>query len=314
MTTATVSAHPNIALIKYWGKKTGDGNIPATPSVSATLDNLTTTTTVLTSDCDSVSIDGKSTKDGKILTWLKYARNKYQIPPIDISSQSNFPSRCGLASSASGFVAMSVAINHACNLKLDFQELAELTRRGSVSAARSMLGGFVSLDPSNQSCAPEQLHAATHWPMKVVVAVTDPRQKRVPSTEGMQHSVETSDYYPSWKTKTLDEFRTCQDALARRDFKTLSQVAESSCCRMHALMLSSKPPLIYWNSGTLAVIDCVRTLQQNELAVFFTIDAGPQVKVFCLPSIVDVVEEHIANTPGVAYTLRCGIGSGPTIV
>lgn len=313
MNQATVSAHPNIALVKYWGKQSGGRNIPVSPSVSVTLDTLTTTTTVEQSFNDLVVIDGQDVKNEKISTWLEFVREKYGIPPICIRSESNFPASSGLASSASGFAALAVAVNQACGLELESVEISELARIGSASAARSMLGGFVSLKPEDESCSVLQLHPKQHWDLKVVVAITDPRQKGVPSTEGMERSVETSTFHEAWRQTTEGDYQECLEALEARDFARLSRVAESNCCKMHGLMLTSVPPLIYWKPGTLSALDTLRKLQEAEVPTFFTIDAGPQVKAFCLPEAADAVEEHLQNTPGVTQTIRCGLGDGPIV-
>ena len=313
MNQATVSAHPNIALVKYWGKQSGGRNIPVSPSVSVTLDTLTTTTTVEQSFNDLVVIDGQEVKNEKISSWLEIARKRYGIPPIRIRSESNFPASSGLASSASGFAALAVSVNQACGLELADHEITELARIGSASAARSMWGGFVSLRPTGESCTVEQVHPKEHWDLRVVVGITDPRQKGVPSTEGMERSVATSPFHEAWRKTTDGDYQECLEALEDRDFARLSRVAESNCCKMHGLMLTSDPPLIYWKPGTLAALDTLRKLQEAEIPAFFTIDAGPQVKVFCLPEAADSVEEHLQSTPGVTQTIRCGVGDGPVV-
>lgn len=313
MNQATVSAHPNIALVKYWGKQSRGRNIPVSPSVSVTLDTLTTTTTVEQSFNDLVVIDGQDVKNEKISSWLEFARKKYEIPPICIRSESNFPASSGLASSASGFSALAVSVNQACGLGLEDQEVADLARIGSASAARSMWSGFVSLKPAGESCTVEQVYPKEHWDLRVVVAITDPRQKGVPSTEGMERSVATSSFHEAWRQTTEGDYQECLKAVEERDFSRLSRVAERNCCKMHGLMLTSDPPLIYWKPGTLAALDSLRILQEAAVPTFFTIDAGPQVKAFCLPQAADTVEEHLRNTPGVTQTIRCGMGDGPVV-
>ena len=79
---------------------------------------------------------------------------------------------------------------------------------------------------------------------------------------------------------------------------------------MHALMLSSQPPLSYWNGATVETIAAARELQGAGVRVFFTIDAGPQVKALCQEDATDVVAERLASVPGVLRTLVCGLGPG----
>ncbi len=313
MTSATAHAHPNIALVKYWGKQSGELNIPKTPSVSATLEDLVTTTKVEASSADAIQLNGRRVEDQKILSWLGQVRSRFDIPPVRVESQSNFPASCGLASSSSGFAALTLALDSAFGLQLSKDCLSDLSRLGSASAARSTHGGFVSLVPEGERCVARQLHPGDHWDLRVVVAVTDPRQKDVPSTEGMARSSATSGFYESWCESTEADYRECLNAIKNRDFDQLAAIAEGSCCKLHALMLSSSPPLIYWNAGTMASIDTVRKLQRGGVSVFFTSDAGPQLKAFCTPDSLDTVEEYLKNTPGVAFTLTSSVGGRPTV-
>ncbi|MCY3883708.1 MAG: diphosphomevalonate decarboxylase, partial [Gammaproteobacteria bacterium] len=135
----------------------------------------------------------------------------------------------------------------------------------------------------------------------------------IPSTEGMKRSVDTSAFHTAWQRSTDQDFQECLEALEKRDFSRLSRVAESNCCKMHGLMLSSEPPLIYWKPGTVAALDTMRKLQEEKIPTFFTIDAGPQVKAFCLAEAMDTVEKHLRNTPGVKQTISCGLGDGPVV-
>ena len=313
MRRASASAHPNIALVKYWGKSPDGINIPATPSLSVTVDGLATTASVSEASQDRVVLDGQPTSDVKIAQWLSRLRSSYPIPPVEIDSASDFPANCGLASSSSGFAALTVAINKAFQLGLDGSELSLLARLGSVSAARSMKGGFVSLHPRESDCLPRQVHDREYWGLRIVVAVTDVRSKSISSTEGMRRSEATSKFYDGWRTSTEQDYLHCREALQERDFKRLAEIAERSCCNLHALMLSSSPPLIYWNAGTMAAIGTIRKLQDSSVPVFFTSDAGPQIKAFCLEGSASTVEENLRSTPGVMRTMSCGIGGPPTV-
>ena len=99
-------------------------------------------------------------------------------------------------------------------------------------------------------------------------------------------------------------------AVADRDFESLSEVAEHSCLKLHALMLSSRPPLHYWNQATIAAIDTVRRLREAGTPVFFTIDAGPQVKAVCAPGQGGSVAALLAKSRGVLRVIRGGLGDG----
>jgi len=307
---ATALAHPNIALVKYWGKRTGKTNIPATPSLSITLDTLVTRTSVRESERDQIEIDGKVVSDEKIEDFLVQLRAAYSLPPLSIESSNNFPTSAGLASSASGFAGLLTAIDTAFNLEMSVSERSIWARKGSGSAARSIFGGFASLDGESGDWCARGVLPARAWPLKVVIAVTSEKTKDVGSTQGMKRSKQTSPYYRAWTESTKSDHAAGLSAISQQDFSRLASIAESSCLKMHALMLSSQPPLFYWNGATVETIATVRELQSAGVSVFFTVDAGPQVKAVCQEDAADIVAERLANVPGVLKTLVCGLGPG----
>ena len=310
MNQATALAHPNIALVKYWGKQTDQANIPATPSLSITLDTLVTRTSVRESGQDQIEIDGSVVSDEKIEDFLVQLRAVYSLPPLSIESSNNFPTSAGLASSASGFAGLLTAIDAAFKLEMSASERSIWARKGSGSAARSIFGGFASLDGENGDWCARGVLSSGAWPLKVVIAITSEKTKDVGSTEGMKRSEQTSPYYGTWTESTKTDHAAGLSAISRQDFSQLTSVAESSCLKMHALMLSSQPPLFYWNGATVETIAAVRELQSAGVSVFFTIDAGPQVKAICQEDAAELVAERLVNVPGVLRTLVCGLGPG----
>jgi diphosphomevalonate decarboxylase len=301
------SAHPNIALIKYWGKAPGPGNIPAAPSLSITLDRLVTRTEVTDASADSFELNGQVTHDPKLAACLADLRTHHDVPPLAIRSCNNFPTAAGLASSAAGFAALVTAVDAHCGLAMDAATRSVFARRASGSAARSIHGGFVALAGPSWSAAP--VATAAEWPLKVVIAVTAAGPKAVGSSAGMQRSM-ASPYYPAWISSTHDDFHSAVEHVHARDFAALGDLAESSCLKMHGLMLSSLPGLLYWNPATLACLHRVRELRADGLPVFFTVDAGPQVKAVCLPEAARAVREALADVPGVIEMLEAGLGDG----
>jgi diphosphomevalonate decarboxylase len=301
-------AHPNIALIKYWGKAGGDANVPATPSLSITLDSLVTRTALAAAYEDSLHLNGRHTRDAKVAACLADLRSRYEIPPVAIRSDNNFPTAAGLASSASGFAALITGIDALFGLGMSAAERSEWARRASGSAARSMFGGFVALEGPEWRARP--LLTGQDWPLAVVIAVTDAASKSVSSSEGMRRSAATSPFYPAWVESTARDYRTALDHIAKRDFSALAEIAEHSCLKMHGLMLATRPGLVYWNAATTACIHRVRQLRDEGASVFFTIDAGPQLKAVCLPQHAERVAEALGNVRGVAEVLRAGLGGG----
>ncbi|NBC22559.1 MAG: diphosphomevalonate decarboxylase [Gammaproteobacteria bacterium] len=306
--SVTAHAHPNIALVKYWGKAPRPGNVPAAPSLSITLDSLTTTTTVrITGSADAIYLNDQPASDAKIAACLDNLRRRFDIPPLEIRTSNDFPTAAGLASSASGFAALVTAVDAACDLGLSAAARSGLARQASASAARSLFGGFVTLDEPDWQGRP--LLDAESWPLEVVVAVTDEASKSVSSTAGMRASA-ASPYFPAWVESTRTDFAAAQAAVDQRDFERLSDIAEHSCLKMHGLMLATRPGLMYWNPATLACLQRIRELRAAGLAVFFTVDAGPQVKAVCLPASRRQVAEALADVPGVRSLLTTGLGRG----
>lgn len=305
--TTIAYAHPNIALIKYWGKAPDQGNVPATPSLSVTLDTLVTRTAIETANADRFELDGKPVEDKKLAACLADLRAHYDVPPLVIRSRNNFPTAAGLASSASGFAALVTAIDGHCRLGMDAATRSTFARRASGSAARSIFGGFVALDGPAWAARP--LLERADWPLRVVVAVTSAGPKAVASSAGMRLSM-ASPFYPAWVTSTHEDFRLAVDHVRNRDFDALAELAEHSCLKMHGLMLATRPGLVYWNPVTLECLHRIRALRAAGLPVFCTIDAGPQVKAICLPEAAGQVAAELRATPGVIEILEAGIGSG----
>ena len=310
--STTAQAHPNVALLKYWGKQDGPGNYPAAPSLSITLDTLTTTTRVAEARADSISLNGDAIEDPGISAALADWRRDHEIPPLAIETRNSFPTAAGLASSASGFAALATAVDAHCLLGLTAGERAALARRGSASAARSVHGGFVTL--TGPDWQPSPLMAPQAWPLKVVIAITSTTPKAVSSREGMAISRSSSPYFDAWIAATASDFPPMREAVLRRDFARLAELAEASCLRMHALMMSGDPALLYWNACTLSCIHALRGLREAGCNVFFTVDAGPQVKAVCEAQHAEAVRDLLSAQPGVRRTLVAGLGGGAVVV
>ena len=320
---ATAVAHPNIALIKYWGKSDVRRNIPAVGSLSITLDGLTTTTSVRFDDDldeDRFLFKGREAPEmaERVTRCLNSLRDRVGIDPRAlVESDNDFPTAAGLASSASGFAALVIAADAALGAGLDRLALADLARQASGSAARSLFGGFVELKLTPDGPNPTetlQLLEPSAWPLRVLVAVTDPGPKAVGSTEGMLMTAHTSPYYPAWVESSPADLLEARSAVQRRDFEALADVSESSCLKMHALMLSARPGLVYWNGTTVECIRRVRELRASGVPVFFTVDAGPQVKAVCLPEVYERVERELAAIPRVTSVITSCLGDGARVI
>jgi diphosphomevalonate decarboxylase len=315
---ATARAQPNIALIKYWGKRDTERNLPAVGSISITLEDLFTETSVdldAAADRDRLSVNGEDRADllprvsACLDTVLGADRQRARV-----SSRSNFPLAAGLASSASSFAALVVAASAASGSKRTTAELASLAGRASGSAARSLYGGFVELRNNAEGIVVESILDKDAWPLRIVAAVTEPGAKPVGSGEAMEISRKTSPFYSRWVEEQPMDLATARDAIAVRDFGKLASVAEHNCLKMHSVMWASRPPVVYWNSATLDCLQTVRDMQSGGAAAFFTIDAGPQVKVICMPEDEARVIEALSQVAGVHAVHGSTIGSGAALV
>ena len=275
MTTAI--AHPNIALVKYWGKQNHILNYPASPSLSITLDNLMTKTKVSASKETRLLLNGKRNEDLKVAKFLDLFREKFELPPVSIETDNNFPTGAGLASSASGFAALVTALNENFQLGLSLSSLSEWARRGSASAARSIFGGFVTLQGPNWRA--DQLAKEPHWDLEICIVVINEGPKKISSTTGMKTSEATSPFYLEWIKSADSDFEIAKKAIVERDFVKLSEVSEQNCLKMHSVMHTSQPAISYWAPGTVLAMELVREIRSTGTPAFFTMDAGPQVKV-----------------------------------
>lgn len=319
--TATAIAHPNIALVKYWGKRDAARNLPAVGSLSVTLDAMRSRTTVSFEPGrrgDAVTLNGQqdlaaAARVGACLDLLRRRAGVSQGARVD--STNDFPTGAGLASSASGFAALVTAAAAALGLRLGLEELAEVARLGSGSAPRSLLGGFALLrnrPDGGVSCEPWL--AAADWPLRVVIAVTSLARKDVDSRDGMTLSRDTSPYYAEWVRSHPADLEAGMASVRARDFAALADVAEHSCLKMHAVMMSTRPPLLYWNPATVGCLQAVRELRRSGARVFFTIDAGPQVKAVCTADAAGAVKAALAAVPGVVAVIDSGLGPGAQLV
>lgn len=315
---ATARAGANIALVKYWGKRDARLNLPAAGSLSITLAELTTRTRVIADSslaADGLWLNGVEQPAGRVSALLDELRRRAGGGPFcRVESHNDFPTGAGLASSASGFAALVVAAAAALGLQGSSTELSELARRGSGSAARSIFGGFVKMDAGRledgSDAVARPLLEPEAWPLEVVVAVTDAGPKSVGSRDGMNHTMETSPYYPAWVDSVPADLEQARLAVARQDFSTLAEVAEASALKMHASMLAARPGLIYWNAASLACMHEIHRLRESGLEVFFTMDAGPQVKAVCAPGMGEEVAQHLGALAGVQQVLISGLGPG----
>jgi diphosphomevalonate decarboxylase len=313
-------AGANFALIKYWGKADARLNVPAVGSISITLDSLYTETEVVLDETlarDELVLDGRRRDEdvAKISACLDLLRAKAGVTTrARVTSRNNFPTGAGLASSASGFAALVRAAEATLDLDLTPRERSIVARQGSGSAARSIFGGFVEMHAGNaqdgSDSFAEPLLDAAEWPLEVVIAVTATGEKDVGSRSGMTRSATSSPYYAAWVAEQPADLAAARSAIRARDFAALAELAEHNCLKMHATALAARPPLVYFNGATVECLHAVRRLRAAGVPVFFTIDAGPQLKAVCAPGARAAVEAKLRAVPGVLDLLTSRLGSG----
>ena len=306
MAVATAVAHPNIALVKYWGKRNIPLNLPAVPSVSLTLAKYTTETTVHwgAGTQDRVFVDGapaSQTFSDRALHFLsKIDPNR---PPCTIETTNNFPTAAGLASSSSGFAALALAALAASERTMTTTEASILARQGSGSACRSLWGGFVGWDLGNRidgtDCHGYPIAGPDHWDVAMVMAIVSSGKKAIGSTEAMIRTAKTSPLYEPFVTQAPQDVVRATTAIHQKDLKTLGEIMESSTFKMHASMHAAVPPILYWKPATVACIQTVLELRNDGIPAYLTMDAGPNVKVLCMqkdaPNVQSALRQHVAN-------------------
>lgn len=321
---AIARANVNIALIKYWGKAVekhpDERNLPAVPSLSLTLDGLYTETRSRFApelEHDRVLLDGVALVGrelARVTDVIDAFRRRFDIAsPIEVVSQNFVPTAAGLASSASGMAALAVSLGGLVGLDpdepSDATRLSELARLGSGSAARSIYGGWVAWDgPAARPVAP-----ADHLPLAVVVAVVSRGRKAIGSRDAMNHTAQTSPYFEPWVATSFETFRSAEAAVRAQDIETLFREMRVSTWRMHASAMGANPPICYWQAPTLGVLREVEAMQAEGLLVEATMDAGPNVKVFCLQETQQLVSDRLTKVQGVAHTIETGPGGGPQV-
>ena len=322
---ATAIANANMALVKYWGKRDKRLILPYNGSISMILDGLFATTTVEFSkeyEKDIVNInDRELKKDEKdILGHIERIRQVVGIKEkVKIVSESNFPLATGLASSTSGLAALTLAATKAAGLNLDKKELSILARQGSGSSCRSIFGGFVEWFQGNKKDGSdshaEQVVDKDYWPeFRMIVTILAETEKKVGSRPGMTQTVETCPYYESWLRTIEEDLDIIRQGILKKDFTTVGSQAEYNCLKMHALMMTTKPALIYWIPATINIIQNIIAWREEGLESYFTIDAGPNVVVICLEKNEKEINRKLLQEKGVKKTIICKPGEEARII
>jgi diphosphomevalonate decarboxylase len=318
---AKAKANTNIALIKYWGKRDNELFLPMNSSISITLDGFYTITSVEFNENlknDVFILNNKETEEKeqkKISKFLDVVRELSRTKLYaEVNSENKVPTAAGFASSASGFAALACASSKAAGLNLSERELSMLARRGSGSACRSIFGGYVKWEKGEKLDGTDsygiRLLSEKDWDISILSVMVASGKKKVSSREGMKRTVETSPFYSGWLDTVEKDIKIAEEAIRLKDFYSLGNIAEENALKMHATMLGAKPPVLYWEHGTLEVMGHIQNLRESGIPAFFTIDAGANVKVLCLKENENMVYESLLKLSSVMKVLVCHSGSG----
>ena len=298
-------AGANIALVKYWGKKQEDLKIPYNSSLSITLEQLYTDTGICfhSGGEDIFYLNGQRQKQAetkKISIFIdRFRQLSGQWEKVFISSYNNFPTAAGLASSASGYAALTAAAGRLFLPEMDDRGLSRLARQGSGSACRSLFGGFVVWYAGTDDAGSyaESLAPADEYAM--LILVLNSGQKSRLSTAGMKTVVDSSIFYPAWVKQAEQDFAEMWRAVLAGDFSRIGQIAEANCLKMHATTWGCAEPFTYLQPESIAAMERVRQLRRQGTEAYFTVDAGPNVKVFCrkedLPQVMKEMQKYYAK-------------------
>jgi diphosphomevalonate decarboxylase len=321
MSKATAVANPNIAFVKYWGKIDKTLNLPANPSLSMNLAALTTVTTVEFRPglrVDAVTLDDRPAVGAsfdRVVAHLDRVRSLAGITTrAYVVSRNDFPTGTGLASSSSAFAALSLAATRAAGLDLDERALSRLARLGSGSACRSVPAGF-SLwegDTDKDSFA-RQVAGREHWDLVDVVAIVSYQHKAIGSHNG-HDLASSSPLYEARLAAVSGWLKAVLWGIRNRDLAAMGPCMEADALAMHGVMMTSMPSLLYWAPETVAVLHAVRSWREKGLAVYFTLDAGPNVHCLCESADAMEIEKRLRNLAGVLDVLVGGVGDGVRLV
>jgi diphosphomevalonate decarboxylase len=324
----TAVANANIAFIKYWGNRDDRLRLPSNGSISMNLAGLQARTTVQFDPVlseDTLEFNGKA-MHGKGLERVRafldevrriFAEKSSQrgsAQPLNalhaqVISENNFPTGAGIASSAAAFAALSLAATRAIGLSLSEIELSRLARLGSGSACRSIPSGFVELQagPSEQDSYAVSIAPPDHWDLVDCIAIVNAGIKPVGSSEG-HIMAGTSTLQSARIADTPRRLDICRNAVLSRDFSALAAIIEEDSNLMHAVMLTSRPALMYWLPATITIMRSIQRWRKDGLPVAYTIDAGPNVHAICQAASAPEVENRLRRLPGVHKVLTAHPG------
>ena len=291
MDRSIVKSYANIAIIKYWGKKDPIKMIPATSSISLTLENLFTETEIsfisreeaiekTGQASDLLYINGELQNEEQIKKITKvinlFRDDRSQLVKIDTTN--NMPTEAGLSSSSSGLSAAIKACNKLFDKNLSREELAQISKFASGSSSRSFFGPVGMWDKDTG----EVSEVKTDLKLAMIVLVLNEEKKIISSRKGMALCMETSTSFDEWIRQSEIDFENMKRYLSEGDFLKVGELTEENALRMHETTKNANPPFTYLTEKSFEAMEYVKELRKQGEKCYFTMDAGPNVKVLCL--------------------------------
>lgn len=285
----SVKSYANIAIIKYWGKENAKEMIPSTSSISLTLENMYTETRLSPLPAgamrdefyinDQLQNEAEHEKMSRIIDRFRQDSADF----VRIDTRNNMPTAAGLSSSSSGLSALVKACNAYFETGYETEELAQLAKFASGSSARSFFGPLSAWDKDSGAIYPVQ----TDLKLAMIMLVLYDERKPISSREGMRICQATSSNFKEWVEQSAQDYRNMLIYLKDNDFDRVGRLAESNALLMHSTTQTAQPPFSYLTDQSYAAMDFIKELRQKGERCYFTMDAGPNVKVLCLEEDLD---------------------------
>ncbi len=328
----TAIAHPNKALVIYWGNKNDALRIPNRSSLSVTLQGLNHPLDYIVSlrtlgpspERDKVIIDGIEDK-GEIYSYFVSHLNAMRgytgfKDKVEVSTRKSFPVGSGLAGSAASASALAEAFAGLIGKSDDTRLKSIMARRGSGSASRSVFGGFVVWQKGNanddSSSFAKQLFNENHWDLRNIIAVVSSNPKKIRSIDGMKLSAKTcpQPIYSNFVSVANTHIEQISAALLARDLSRIGALYEEENHLFRQVCINTMPSLDYWAKATHDILDKISTLRKEGIAAYAGTDAGPNVHVFTMPKYVERVIKSVQEVEGIEDIIHCRVGGGSHLI
>ena len=295
-----VKSYANIAIIKYWGKKDVNKMIPATSSISLTLENMYTETEInFITEKESLEVLGevgdlfylnsklqnKEQRDKLSKVIDLFRENKKDI--VKINTRNNMPTEAGLSSSSSGLSSVIKACNELFEKKLSRSELAKMSKFASGSSSRSFFGPVSAWDKDTGDI----FEIETELRFGMIMLVLNDQKKIISSRKGMELCMNTSTNFQEWIRQSEIDYINMKNYLKENNFEKIGMLTEENAMRMHNTTLTANPPFSYLTKESEKAMNDIIELREKGEKCYFTMDAGPNVKVLCLEKDLERLTE-----------------------